>query len=81
MGKSVKGMLDIEIWVNCPHCDFYINILDESDTNGHIHNEEGHILNQACPDGSWHEKHKSFEVEDVTCSDCKNNFKVTGLEW
>lgn len=79
--KTVSGRMEISVWVDCPHCDHYINLLDESDTDGHDHNECGHILKQTCPDGDWSESHESFEVEDVTCSECKNTFNVKDLEW
>ena len=75
--KTVRAILDISIWVDCPHCEHYINLLDTDDTNGHDHNEEGSILTQACGDGCWSE----FEVEDVTCSKCKEAFSVKELEW
>ena len=79
--KTVSARLDIEIWVDCPECDTLINILDERDTSGHNHNEEGHILSQATPDGSWYDKHKEFEVDDVKCSVCEHEFNVKELEW
>ena len=79
--ETVSGSLDIAVWVTCPSCEHYINLLDESDTNNQDLNEEGHVLNQACPDGHWSEKHNLFKVNNVCCSQCKNEFNVKGLEW
>lgn len=79
--KTTTARLAIEVWVHCPHCDFYIDLMDETDTDGYNHNEEGLVLSQAYPDGYWYEEHKNFEVEDVTCSECKKDFNVKGLEW
>ena len=79
--NTVSARLDIEIWVDCPECDNLINILDSRDTSNHDHNEEGQVLTQACPDGSWYEAHESFEVTGVKCSSCANEFNVKELEW
>lgn len=77
----VSARLDIEVFVNCPECDYMIDLLNEYETDNHNHNEEGAILNQACPDGYWIEQHEKFECEDVTCTKCKTTFNVKGLEW
>lgn len=79
--ETVAARLDIAVYVNCPHCDNLIDLTDESDTDGVAHNDEGHVLKQACPDGNWMEAHREFEVEDVTCSECKKQFNVKELEW
>ena len=79
--KTVSASLDIEVWVDCPHCDNRINLMDADDTDGYDHNEEGHILKQACPDGYWSDSHEVFSVEDVTCTECKKDFNVKELEW
>ena len=79
--KTVSARLDIEIWVDCPECDNLINILDSRDTSNYDHNEEGQVLTQSCPDGSWYEAHESFEVTGVKCSLCANEFNVKELEW
>ena len=80
--KTVGGSLSIDILVNCPHCDNYINILNPKDTDGHDHNDEGQILQQACPSkGHWSDEHEKFEIKEVTCSQCKNDFNVEGLDW
>lgn len=80
---KVRANMTIDIFVDCPNddCRFYINLMDESDTNGINHNDEGYILRQSCPSGDWSERHEKFEVEEVVCSQCKTEFKVSGLDW
>lgn len=74
--------LSIQVFVNCPRCNKPIDLMDEDDTDGHNHNEEGYVLKQACPDeGYWIDEHKNFSVEQVTCTECKETFDVKGLEW
>jgi len=80
--KTAGGSLSIEVWVNCPHCDNYLNILNQSHTDGYDHNDEGQILQQACPSkGHWTDAHEKFEIQEVTCSQCKIAFNVEGLDW
>jgi hypothetical protein len=80
--ETVEARLDIEIFVDCPKCGYLIDLMKEEDTNGRNHNEEGHLLDQACPsEGHWSDEHEKFEVKEVTCSECKANFSVKGLEW
>lgn len=79
--ERVTAVLDITVNVDCPNCGNYINLLDEIDTNGENLNEDGMILKQACPNGYWNESHDKFKVDRVTCSECKCEFTVKGLEW
>ncbi len=79
--KTTSARLSIEIYVDCPHCDYFIDLLDSSDTNKYDHNDESGVLKQACPDGHWSEEHENFEVTEVTCSECKKTFNVKGLDW
>jgi len=79
--KTTSARLDIEVFVDCPHCDTMIDLLDERDTSGYAHNEEGYVLSQACPNGNWSEEHKGFSVDDVKCHSCNREFNVEGLEW
>lgn len=79
--KEVTARLDISVYVNCPNCESHIDLMDESDTDGHCLNDEGHVIQQACPDGVWRDEHEKFEISHVTCSECKSNFNVKGLEW
>lgn len=75
--------LCIEVLVDCPNCEWLIDIMDPSDTDGTEHNDCGDVLKCACPvDGrAWIDSHEDFEVEDVVCSNCKHEFTVEGLEW
>ena len=80
--KEVTADLDIQVNVDCPHCGQFINIMDEHDTNGHAHNEEGDVIKQACPDDCyWTDEHKKFSIENVTCTECQESFNVKGLDW
>lgn len=78
---TVTASLYIEVNVTCPKCDYLIDLLRQSDTYGFDHNEEGLVLSQACPNGSWSEEHENFEVDEVTCSKCKETFNVKGIDW
>jgi len=78
---EVRARLSIEVYVDCPHCEHLIDLLDERDTDDVSHNDESHVMMQACPDGHWSEQHESFEVTEVTCSECKGKFDVKGLDW
>ena len=78
---TVSARHDIEVLVNCPNCDYMIDLLIEGDTSNYNHNEDGHILSQACPIGNWTEMHEKFEVEDVQCGRCDKSFNVKGMEW
>lgn len=79
--KTVSATMQISVYVNCPHCDYLIDLMDEDDTNGIVHNDDSYILKQAIPYGDWDESHREFEVDDVTCSHCKGSFDVKELVW
>ena len=81
--KTVEAMLTIDVYLSCPFCKCHISLLQSEHTNGYDHNEDGDVLSQACPAGDrhWSEEHKTFEVTDVTCSECKKTFDIKGLEW
>lgn len=81
--KIVKAILDIRVFVDCPGCNDVIDLMDEGDTSGCNHNDDGHILDQACPNNNkvWVDTHRGFEVEDVKCSECGTIFNVKTLEW
>lgn len=77
---TVTGTLNLKIWVDCPgeHCNNFIDLMDENDTNGERLNDDGYITNQVFDTRyDWSE----VEVEQVTCSECKCDFNVKGLEW
>lgn len=79
--KTAAARLAIEVFVDCPHCDRLIDLMDEDDTGGYNHNDEGGVISQACPDGVWMDEHKHFEISDVECSECGGTFNVKGLQW
>lgn len=79
--KTVNARLDIEVFVDCPECDYMIDLLREDETAGYDHNEEGQVLTQACPNGYWSDAHKEFEVNNVECTQCGTKFNVRELEW
>ena len=81
MVKTVTASLSISVLVECPHCDSMIDLLNADDTAGFNHDEAGSVISQACPDGSWSEAHKKFEVTAVECSECGKSFDVSGLDW
>lgn len=55
-----------------------IDIMDESDTNGYWHGDDGYLLKQMFHPNR---EHSEFDCEEVTCSNCKTTFNVKGLEW
>lgn len=80
--KTARATLDINVWVECPTCEAEIDLLDEDDTAGVAHNDEGHVIKQACPsDGHWSTEHEKFEVTEVECSKCGVEFNVAGIDW
>ena len=78
---AVTATLVIEVRADCPNCGELIDLLRPRDTSGTDHNEECHVVSQACPEGSWSEKHEHFEVLAVQCTSCSGVFDVRGLEW
>lgn len=79
--KTVSASLWIAVMVDCPHCGTPIDLLNPTDTGGRPLDDEGQILSQACPDGSWREAHEAFTVDNVECSECGKEFVVKELEW
>ena len=78
MAKTINATLSIQIWVDCPNCGWLIDLLEENDTDGTAHNDEGALLRQIFPDKG---SHKDFHCNDVTCTKCKTIFNVKELEW
>ncbi|MFK5949867.1 MAG: hypothetical protein QM500_13980 [Methylococcales bacterium] len=76
--KTVSARLDVEIFAHCPNCDYMIDLLNESETNGVMHNDDGGLLRQVWPRNGSHD---DFECEEVTCTKCKTEFNVKTLEW
>lgn len=80
--QTVSATLYIHVYVDCPHCQELIDLLNEDDTDGVAHNDCGDILREACPDkGHWTDSHDQFELDDVTCTKCKTTFNVRKIEW
>lgn len=79
--KVVSARLDIEVFVECPHCENLIDLRNPDDTDGYEHDDCGGVMKQACPDGYWMDEHRKFSVDDVTCGSCKKDFDVRELEW
>ena len=76
--KTVSARLDVEIFANCPKCDYMIDLLNEEETNGECLNDDGELLRQVWPRNGSHD---DFECEEVTCTQCKTEFNVKTLEW
>jgi len=78
--ETVSATLIVEMRAECPNdeCGSYIDLLDPSDTNGHDHDDESHLLRQMFPANG---DNSDFECEEVTCTQCKTTFNVKELEW
>ena len=74
--KTVMATLDIEVNATCPHCDYYFDILEETTLN-----DEGEILGELLPMGGFYNAHRDFEIEDLICPNCSQEFKIKGVEW
>jgi hypothetical protein len=80
--KEVQAVLNISVNVDCPHCGYYIDLLDTRDTNNIPVNDDNLVMSQACPSGGiWIDSHEKFEIEEVQCGECKRSFSVQGMEW
>ena len=75
--EKVPATLSLEVTVNCPHCDAY---LDLAGAEFPYLNDEGQVLGQLfkADNPSWKE---DFEVESVECPECGKEFNVEGIEW
>lgn len=78
--ETIEAILSIEINVTCPNedCGRYLNLLNEIDTDGTMHDDDGSLLRQVFPN---HGTHDDFECDEVVCTHCKTEFNVKGLEW
>jgi C4-type Zn-finger protein len=69
--------LTIQLNVDCPHCEEYIDLL----AHDMGMNDEGEIISQTCPkDGHWTDSHKEFD-EEVKCPECGKTFRCEGIDW
>lgn len=79
--KVVEAILSVQVYVDCPHCGEFLDLLDCFDTDGVCHDDDQAITKQVFPIGNFMETYKNFEVGDVTCYACKNTFDVKELIW
>ena len=77
--KTIEAILEINVSVDCPGCNSVISLLNETDTNGDVHNDDNVILKE-CFRFNDHGGEK-FECKDVICGYCKTKFNVKGLAW
>ena len=78
--ETLSASLSISMNVTCPNdeCGSWIDLLNERDTDGTNHDEEGYLSGQVFPErADWND----FECEEVTCSQCKTAFNVKSLEY
>jgi endogenous inhibitor of DNA gyrase (YacG/DUF329 family) len=73
--KKADAQIEIQITVDCPHCDEYINIFDGNDFPKL--NEEGYLSIKAF-DGTF--GCTDFN-ESVQCPECKKGFIVSNIWW
>jgi ssDNA-binding Zn-finger/Zn-ribbon topoisomerase 1 len=73
--EKTDAQIEIEINVTCPHCDEYINILDENKFPNL--NEDGYLIRNALGD---HFGWKDFN-ETIQCPECKKSFVVSHISW
>lgn len=73
--SGVQAELNIELNVNCPHCDADFDLFEIDD--GRL-NEEGWLIQQACPNGYWGEKHEQFKTV-VKCPECRESIEINGI--
>lgn len=74
---NVKADLIIELNVTCPHCQEYFDLFEID--NGRL-NDDGYLMENACPDGYWAETHEKFK-ETVICPACKEPVEIDGIDW
>ena len=74
--QTVSASLNVSIYVTCPNddCSNLIDLMDETDTNGTIHDEESELTRQIYGV-------EEFECDDVVCTECKNRFNVREMTW
>ena len=72
---TVEAILHISVDVECPYCEAYFDLMDHRGLN-----DEGGIIEKACPNGSWHEEHKNFEIK-TKCPECVKEIHIKGIGW
>lgn len=74
--ETVEGYLEIEVNVECPHCEEYLNLFDE-DKFEHL-NEEGRLHKKVLLGDRFGDD--DFN-EEIKCPECKKEFKVNRVWW
>jgi uncharacterized protein YbaR (Trm112 family) len=73
--KQVEAQIEIEINTVCPHCEVYLDLLDNDEFPNL--NEEGFLnttlLGKTFGCRNWNEK--------IICPVCKKEFEVTDVYW
>ena len=75
--KTVEARLDIELFVECPHCENYFDLFEYK--MGRL-NEEGGLIMAACPNGIWNDEHDKFEKK-IDCPECNKEIHIKGIAW
>lgn len=72
--KSAVASISIEVYVNCPNCDEFFDLLDDS-LDHEV--EKSDIMIAAFQD-EWGCKDAEIEVK---CPECEKKFIVNEIEW
>ena len=74
--KTVSSWLSVSIYVTCPNddCSNLIDLMDETDTNGTLHDDDSDLTRQVYSD-------QEFKCDDVICTECKTQFNVREMTW
>lgn len=74
--KKIEAHLSIEINVECPHCEDYINLLD-GNLFPHL-NDEGTLFKQVFRNDGFGCNNLN---EEITCPNCQKEFIVESVWW
>ena len=77
MTETVAATLAIQLTIECPHCEDYIDLMGDNIENL---NDEGYISKQCLPDGCWHTQHEEFD-EKVECPFCEKEIHIKEIHW
>lgn len=76
--RKVTALLSIRLWVDCPHCNEQINLLDTYE------NEKGSVMHYVM---QMHKRWRADKDEwknigmDIECEHCKKTFIFDGIEY
>lgn len=73
--EVVMPNLSIELNVTCPECEYYFDMVEDTNLN-----EEGWLLKQILSEEAWACAHERFEC-NVICPHCSTEFKAKGVNW